>query len=199
MEFIRNRRLIIKHAVPIHIQQNLGGAALGLVVLYHYCVQLLLEVVLTENIMTKALFGGPADVGVELDKVLENRLKPRGHPVQSIHEVVGRRGALDVLDLFQVLMHVLRINVGCVKLIQWINLFNYYSNLVLLAYIHRLALVVLLVIVGSFYREREAGVAWEEDSLSLLIGRWIGRLHDLEDYTAHAPHVLRLVVLLLQQ
>ena len=67
MEFIRNRRLIIKHAVPIHIQQNLGGAALGLVVLYHYCVQLLLEVVLTENIMTEALFGGPADVGVELD------------------------------------------------------------------------------------------------------------------------------------
>ena len=65
-------------------------------------------------------------------------------------------------------------------------MFNYYSNLVFFVYILRLALVVLLVIVGSYYLERELGVAREEDSLYLWTGRWIGRLHDLEDERALA-------------
>lgn len=100
MEFIRNRCLIVKDAVPIHIEQNLGSAALRSIVLYHYCVQLLLKVVLTEYIMTEALLGRPSDVRVELNQVFEDCLKSCRYPVQSVHEVVTRRGSFNVLDLF---------------------------------------------------------------------------------------------------
>ena len=48
-------------------------------------------------------------------------------------------------------MDILRVDIGCVKLIKGINLFDYYSDLVFFTYIHCFALVVLLIIIGGFH------------------------------------------------
>ena len=87
MEFIRNCGLVVEHAVPIDIEQHLG-LPLHSVVLYHYCVQLLFQVVRAENVVAEALFGRPSDVRIKLNEILEDGLKSLWHSIQSIHEVV---------------------------------------------------------------------------------------------------------------
>ena len=120
--------------------------------------------------------------------------------MQSVDEVILIRRLLDVLYLLEVLMHVLCVDVWHIKLVQIVALLYNYSNLIFFTYIHCLTCVVgFLVVVRRFYRQRETWVAREENSLSWLVRGWVRSLKNLKYDTTHTPHVLRLVILFLQQ
>lgn len=120
--------------------------------------------------------------------------------MQPIDEVIFPGWLLDVLYLFQILVHVFRVNVWNIELVQVIDLFNDYSNLVFFAYVHCLAIsIVFLIVIRCFHRQREAWITREKNSLPWLIRCRECSLKDLKDDATHTPHILCLVILFLQQ
>ena len=119
--------------------------------------------------------------------------------MQSVQEVVFVLRPLNILYLLQILVHVLRVNIRCVKFIQRVNLFYTNSDLIFLAYIHCFSVIIFLVLVSRLYRKRETRISREKYSLSWLIRSWERSLKNFKNDTAHAPHILRLVILFLQK
>lgn len=119
--------------------------------------------------------------------------------MQSVQEVVFILRPLNILYLLQILVHVLRVNIRCVKFIQRVYLFYNNSDLIFLAYVHGFSVIIFLVLVSRLYRKRETGISREKYSLSWLIWRWECSLKNFKNNASHAPHILRLVILFLQK